>query len=141
MRHVLSLVVCLGLAASASAQWTDLGGGLAGTSGTPPVLTGEGPLLPTAGTKIRVEGGPASSIGYIVLGFTALNAPFKGGVLIPNADVLAVIAFDGTGVFQAIFSWPTDVPANTHMWWQCWAPDAGGPAGFAASNGLESVSS
>jgi len=141
MRHVLCLSVSLCLAASASAQWTDLGGGLAGTSGTPPVLTGEGPLLPTAGTKIRVEGGPASSIGYLVLGFTALNAPFKGGVLIPSPDVPAVVAFDAGGVFQVIFSWPTDVPAGFPMWWQCWAPDAGGPKGYAASNGLQSIGS
>ncbi len=141
MRHVLGLAFSLCLAASASAQWTDLGQGLAGTSGTPPVLTGEGPLLPTAGTKIRVEGGPASSVGFLVVGLSALDAPFKGGVLVPKPDVLAVIAFDAAGVFQVIFSWPTDVPAGFPMWWQCWAPDAGGPAGFAASNGLLSVAS
>jgi len=140
VRYVLSLALALFLAASASAQWTDLGGGLAGTSGVPPVLIGEGSLLPTAGTKIRVEGGPASSVGFIVLGFTALNGPFKGGTLIPNPDVLAVIGFDPVGIFQAIFSWPTDVPAGTSLWWQCWAPDAGGPKGFAASNGLLSIS-
>jgi hypothetical protein len=141
MRHVLSAVLALCLAASASAQWTDLGNGLAGTSGTPPVLTGEGPLLPTAGTKIRVEGGPAGSAGYLIVGLSSLAAPFKGGVMVPNPDLPAVIAFDGAGVFQAIFSWPTEVPAGFMMWWQCWAPDAGGPAGFAASNGLLSVAS
>ena len=141
MRHVLTLALVLSLAVPATAQWTDLGGGLAGTSGTPPVLAGLGPLLPTAGTKISVDGAPASSIGYVLLGLSALNAPFKGGVLIPNPDVLAVIAFDGNGSFSAIFSWPTDVPANTQMWWQCWAPDAGGPKGFVATNGLLSLSS
>jgi hypothetical protein len=140
MKLMWSCVLVSFLAATAAGQWTDLGNGLAGASGTPPVLTGEGPLLPTAGTKIRVEGAPAGGLGYVLLGFSALNSPFKGGVLVPSADVVAIIAFDGTGTFQAIFSWPTDVPANTSMWWQCWAPDAGGPAGFAASNGLLSVS-
>ncbi|HEX5009737.1 MAG TPA: hypothetical protein VFY71_04995 [Planctomycetota bacterium] len=140
MRHVLSLALVLFLAAAASAQWTDLGNGLAGTSGVPPVLTGLGPLVPTAGTKISVDGGPASSPGYLLLGMSAANLPFKGGVLVPNPDVLGIIAFDAAGSFAVIFSWPTDVPANTSMWWQCWAPDAGGPQGFAASNALLSVS-
>ena len=141
MRIVLSCLLVLGLAAAATAQWTDLGNGLAGTPGIPPVLSGLGPLLPTAGTKIQVTGAPAGGLGYLVIGLSPLNAPFKGGVLVPNADFLAIVAFDGAGVFSVIFSWPTDVPANTSMWWQCWAPDAGGPAGFAASNGLLSVSS
>ena len=141
MRHVLSIAVSLFLASSAAAQWTDLGQGLAGTSGTPPVLTGEGPLLPTAGTKIRVEGAPASSTGYLVLGLSALNAPFKGGVLVPSPDFPVIVAFDAGGVFQIIFSWPVEIPAGTSMWWQCWAPDAGGPKGFAASNGLLSIAS
>jgi len=135
---VLLILVC---AAPAPAQWTDLGGGLAGASGTPPVLTGLGPQIPTAGTKAIVSGGQASQAGFLVVGLTGLAAPFKGGTLFPDPDVLLVFACDATGTFDLTFSWPTEIPFGTQLWWQAWLPDAGGPKGWAATNGLHSVAS
>jgi hypothetical protein len=134
------LLACV-FAAPAAAQWTDLGGGLAGTSGTPPVLAGLGPQIPTASTKLTVTGGLPSQPGYLLLGLSALNAPFKGGTLFPNPDVLLVIATDAAGMWTLVFSWPTEIPFGTQLWWQVWLPDAGGPKGWAATNGLHSVAS
>jgi len=134
-------LLLLALADGARAQWTDLGGGLAGTGGVAPVLAGLGPQIPTAGTKISVNGGLSSSPFYVVVGLSAISANFKGGVLVPNPDVLMPLVFDGAGNFSLIFSWPTEIPFGTNLWWQAWYADVNGPKGFAASNALHSVAS
>ena len=139
MRTVLSaavLVAALLLSSSASAQWVDLGNGLPGT--TTPVLSSLGGLFPTAGTKIEVSSALPSSTGFLLVGFSNLSASFKGGVLVPFPDILFPFPTDGVGHWQVIFSWP-NLPAGFQMWWQAWQPDAGGPAGFAATNALEST--
>jgi hypothetical protein len=142
MRLILcaaTVAATLVLSSVVQAQWVDLGNGLPGA--TTPVLTGLGPLLPTAGTKIEVGSALPASNGYLIVGFSNLSAPFKGGVLVPFADVVFPFPTDGAGHWQVIFSWPVGVPAGFKMWWQAWLPDAGGPAGFAATNGLESTAS
>jgi hypothetical protein len=136
----LAVLAVLFLAGTATAQWTDLGGGLAGT-GSAPVLVGLGPQIPTAGTKLTVTGGQPGHALYLIVGLSAINAPFKGGVMQPNPDILVTFALDGSGNWQLIFSWPDGIPFLTQLWWQCWTPDAGGPKGFAATNGLKSVAS
>ena len=142
MRIVLcaaTVAATLLLSSVVHAQWVDLGNGLPGT--TTPVLAGLGPLLPTAGTKIEVSTALPSSNGYLIVGFSNLSAPFKGGVLVPFADKVSFFPTDGAGHWQVIFSWPIGVPAGFKMWWQAWLPDAGGPAGFSATNALESTAS
>jgi len=141
MRIVLcaaTLVAGLLLSSAASAQWVDLGNGLPGT--TTPVLAGLGPLLPTANTKIEVSSALPSSSLFLIVGLSNLSASFKGGVLVPFPDVLLTFPTDGAGHWQVIFSWP-NMPAGFKMWWQAWLPDAGGPAGFSATNALESTAS
>jgi hypothetical protein len=142
MRIVLcaaTVAATLLLSSFVHAQWADLGNGLPGT--TTPVLAGFGPLLPTAGTKIEVSSALPTTTGYLIVGFSNLSAAFKGGVLVPFADVVSPFPTDGAGHWQVIFSWPIGVPAGFKMWWQAWLPDAGGPAGFSATNGLESTAS
>jgi hypothetical protein len=142
MRIVLfaaTLAASLFVSSVAHGQWADLGQGLAGT--TTPALTGLGPLLPTAGTKIEVTSALPVSTGVLIVGFTNLGAPFKGGVLVPFPNVLAGFPTDGAGAWSVIFSWPIGVPAGFLMYWQAWLPDAGGPAGFSATNALESTAS
>jgi hypothetical protein len=145
LRRALSalvvLVAVLAVAPRAGAQWVDLGQGLAGTSGTPAVLTGFGPLLPTAGTKVSLAGGLPSGTGTLVVGLSNISASFKGGVIVPHPDFFLPMALDGSGAWQIIFSWPTDIPAGFLLYWQAWMPDPGGPKGFAASNALESTAS
>ena len=139
MRIVLcaaTRVAGLLFSSSAHAQWVDLGNGLPGT--TTPVMSSLGGLFPTAGTKIEVSTALPSSTGYLILGFTNLSAPFKGGVMVPFPDFVHLFATDVAGHWQVIFSWP-NLPAGFQMWWQAWLPDANGPAGFAATNALEST--
>jgi hypothetical protein len=40
-----------------------------------------------------------------------------------------------------IDQWPIGVPAGFLMYWQAWLPDTGGPAGFSATNALQSTAS
>jgi hypothetical protein len=130
------VAACLCLSSAANAQWLDLGNGLPGT--TAPVLSSLGGLFPTAGTKIEVSTALPGSPGYLILGFSNLSAPFKGGVMVPFPDFLHIFGTDGAGHWQVIFGWP-NLPAGFPIWWQAWLPDAGGPAGFAATNALQSI--
>jgi hypothetical protein len=135
-----TLAATLCLSSAASSQWLDLGNGLAGAGGIP-ALTGLGPLIPTAGTKVEVTAGAPLGTGALVVGFSNASLPFKAGVLVPFPNVVLPIALDAAGGWKLIFSWPTDVPAGFLLYWQAWVQDAGGPAGFAATNALESTAS
>jgi hypothetical protein len=44
-----------------------------------------------------------------------------------------------TGALDTPAAWPTGVPIGFEFWVQHWITDAGGPAGFAASNGLAAL--
>jgi hypothetical protein len=117
--------------------WTDLGNGLAGTAGQTPVLTGSGPLTAGSANVLLLTDALASSTTALVAGFSQLAAPFKGGVLVPDADLIFVgLPVSAGGAFALPFTWPTGVPAGVFLWFQHWVTDAGGPVGFAASNGL-----
>ncbi len=120
----------------ASSPWTDLGQGLAGSHGVP-LLAGSGTLA--GGTLVSLTLGNAleSSGAAVVIGFSALQAPFKGGVLVPVPDVLLTgLATDGLGGLSLSALWPTGVPSGFALFFQAWIGDAAGPMGLAASNGL-----
>jgi hypothetical protein len=116
--------------------WSDLGAGLAGSAGTP-VLVTDGSLA--AGTTISLDltGGAPGASAALVVGFDVLGAPFKGGTLVPQPTlVLADLPLDGAGALALSGTMPAGVPAGTTLVLQAWLPDAGGPAGWAASNAV-----
>jgi hypothetical protein len=118
--------------------WFDLGNGLAGTNGEP-TLSGDGPQTGGSLTTLSVDDGLPNGQAYLVLGLDLLNAPFKGGVLVPDDDVvLGPLPLDGNGDIDIQWTWAA-LPAGTSLFWQMWIPDAGGPVGFAATNALESI--
>ncbi len=119
--------------------WTQVGAGLAGTFGTP-LLTGTGQLAGGDLATIDLTGGPPGGTAILVFGLTAVNVPFKGGVLVPAPDlVLGGLTLDGVGALSIGFEWPPGLTAGTTLWFQYWIPDLGGPFGFAASNGLSAA--
>jgi hypothetical protein len=67
-----------------------------------------------------------------------INAPFKGGVLVPQPTLLVVLptAFGGLTLSQSM---PPGLPSGTSIVLQLWAPDAGGPAGACATNALDMI--
>jgi hypothetical protein len=77
-----------------------LGGGLAGVWGIPPLLQGGGELTADTPLSMTMLKGGANKPVTLIVGFAELNAPFKGGTLVPTPDVLiAGLAFtDSFGV-------------------------------------------
>lgn len=114
--------------------WTVLGGGLKGSLDDPN-LAGGGPLTPGSTTRLSLRGAIPSSPANLVAGLAAINAPFKGGTLVPEPLVLLPLATDSQGALDLLFPWPA-VPAGIDFHVQTWVQDAGGPKGLSASNAL-----
>ncbi len=117
-------------------QWVDLGAALAGTAGEP-VLAGTGDLVADQPMSITLDGALPSASLTLVVGFSQVLLPFKGGLLVPSPDlIVAGLATGPTGSLTLGATWPTGVPAGFELVLQAWIADPAGPAGFAASNGL-----
>ncbi|RKY16444.1 MAG: hypothetical protein DRQ55_17980, partial [Planctomycetota bacterium] len=117
-------------------SWDDVGHAMAGTNGEPS-LQGSGPLLPFAQVSISLSNALPSANAFLIIGLSALNAPFKSGVLVASPDmIIGPLGTDATGSLDLSSFWPSDVPSAFVTYFQYWIPDAGGPMGFAASNGL-----
>ena len=139
LRRLLLLVLVLApVGAAQSGPWTDLGNSLPGTSG-PPQLQCQGAL--TAGSAIGLEltNAAISQAAYLVIGFTAINAPYKGGILVPNFDLLFGLWTDDAGTVSAQAHWPAGVPPGFEIYMQFWINDAGAVAGRAGSNAMMGV--
>ena len=127
------------IAALAPNPWLNLGASLAGAGGAPSfgaagALKANGPIAFALGNA-KPDGS-----AFFVLGLVALNAPLKGGTLVPQPTVLlGGLPLGPSGSFVLPATWPAGIPAGIPVYAQCWIQDAGGPAGFAASNAITSV--
>ena len=115
--------------------WVDLGDGLAGAAGEPR-LSGSGQLVGDSEVELELSGAAASAPTTLVIGLAELHAPLKGGVLVPSVDLLVSLVTSAAGDLTLTGTWPVGVPAGSQLYFQAWVQDAGGPKGFAASNGL-----
>ncbi|HZM00689.1 MAG TPA: hypothetical protein VFD43_10600 [Planctomycetota bacterium] len=119
--------------------WKRLAGGTAGVNGTP-VLYGTGTLQGGSTATLTLTHGKPFGSATLIVGLSALNAPFKQGLLVPQPDKLLFgLPLDGDGRFHAEFTWPAGLPSGVSLWHQAWIADAAAPAGFASSNGLQST--
>ena len=119
--------------------WTDVGGAMAGASGDP-LLVGSGPLLPFASVDLVLSNALPGGQGYLLVGLSSLFAPFKGGVLVPSPDlILGPLGISGAGELPLSTFWPAGVPSGFTSYYQYWIPDAAGPKGYAASNGVSAT--
>lgn len=126
----------IGARVAAFAPWADLGFALAGIGGEPE-LSGSGNA--TAGTLVTLtlSNAQPNVPVTIVIGVGQLNAPLKGGTLVPSVNLLfSGLLADGTGTLVLPAVWPGGIPSGASLYLQAWMPDTGGPQGFAASNGL-----
>lgn len=114
----------------------NLGGGLAGTAGVP-TAGGTGTLKPGDPVSITVGNALPAAMAFLVTGFTRLDAPFKGGTMIPDVNFLLPLATGPTGAVTAYGNWPSGVPSGFALYFQWWIQDPAGPMGFSASNGLK----
>jgi len=114
--------------------WTDLGQGLAGVAGVP-VLETHGALIEGHPLTVELSSAKPSGVATLVVGLSALNAPFKGGTMVPNPDALvAGLGLDGVGGIELTSPWPPGVPSGLSLWLQAWIADGAAVKGFAASN-------
>ncbi|RKY21177.1 MAG: hypothetical protein DRQ55_05220 [Planctomycetota bacterium] len=117
-------------------SWDTDTNALAGTLGEPS-LTGSGDLLPFAPVSISLSNALPGGQAWLIIGFSSINVAFKHGVLVPNPDLLlGPLGLSGTGTLDLNTFWPDALPGGFSSYYQYWIPDAAGPTGFAASNGL-----
>jgi hypothetical protein len=113
----------------------DLGNGLPGTLGQAPELSAD-----MAGSPCTVSLqllSFAQGANVLVVGQHKLEAPFKGGVMVPVPSALLPNVFDTAQLFSSFavdLSHP--VLAGLTLYTQVWIQDPMGPHGYSASNGL-----
>jgi hypothetical protein len=117
--------------------WTDLGGGTAGSNGTPH-LSGTGTLQGGTIFSMDLVNAPpfAQMLVWVSLTSTPVNA-FGGTIhaFPPNTEFL--FPANGAGEFHAASIWPTGIPAHTELYFQFLIGDITAlPWGITISNGL-----
>ncbi|MHC5210946.1 MAG: FG-GAP repeat protein [Planctomycetota bacterium] len=118
--------------------WDSLGGGVAGSTGSPS-LSAHGTLCGGSSVTLAVaEGKPSSAVMYIV-GFSAVEQPFHEGTLWPAPDLLRFGVLDAGGNGTLSGTWPIAQPGMQAVYAQAWVSDATAAAGLAGSNGLRVV--
>jgi len=120
----------------ATGSFNNLGHGLAG--GFAPTLTGSGSLAAGAGFSLAFAGLPPFTSGMLFIGLSQLNAPFKGGILVPQ-PVLQLMLPTLSGSLTLNQAMPGGLPSGTSIYLHFWTPDAGAPAGVCATNALQLV--
>ena len=116
--------------------WANLGGGLGGATGTP-LASGSGPLTGGSIASLTMNNAARGAPAHLVMGLAVLNAPFKGGTLVPQPDtVLSGLNTSATGALSVSGVWPTGIPTGVLVSFQFWVNDASGPQGYSASNGV-----
>jgi len=119
--------------------WANLGFGIFGVNGVPRLM-GSSTLIAGASSSLSVVDGTPLAAAKLVVGFSQLNAPFKGGVLVPNPNLLVSgLPLTGVGAFTLPFAWPAGLPSGFSLYFQLWTPDPAAPKGLSASNGLRST--
>jgi len=138
--HVYPPVTVSVLHTASPDPWDDVQAALAGTAG-PPRLTGLGPLVGGEPVTLKISDATPLGTATLLLGAGPLFAPFKGGTLVPQVTLPVYgLPLDEFGHFVGSGPWYGGLPSGTETWFQAWIADAGGPKGFAATNGLKATS-
>ncbi len=128
-----------GAALALAGTWQPLGSGVAGTLGVPQ-LAGAGSLVADEPVTLTLTAAKPGALAVLVIGVSALNAPFKGGLLVPHPDVLlAGLPVDPSGSLALSGAWSPDVPGGVPVYFQAWIPDPLATKGLAASKGLSAT--
>jgi len=114
----------------------DLGHALPGGAGYPVQLV-EGTFTGGTPFEFSLHTAKPSGSAWHVVGTTLLNAPFKGGVMVPSPDFLSgPWPLSASGALTIAGAWPLGVPAGLQAFFQFWFPDAAAIKGQAASSGV-----
>ena len=130
-----SLRVLLNHTYPLGSPFVDVGGALAGSNGFP-IQLASGTLVAGQPFSFKLFGGPPLGAAYHVVGLAALNAPFKGGTMVPFPHLLnGPFPLTASGSLTLGGNWPAGGSGLT-LWVQYWMPNGGGPVGFVASSGV-----
>ena len=133
--HPQTLSALLNRTYAPGSPFTDLGGALGGSNGYP-IQLASGTLVAGQPFAFKLASGPPSGVAYHIVGFAALDAPFKGGTLIPFPHLInGPFPLSAAGALTLAGNWPAGGSGLT-LWVQFWMPNGGGPAGFVASSGV-----
>jgi hypothetical protein len=138
MRACLPALCLLLLAASpapVAKPWVDLGFALPGKYGDP-VLEVAGPLTGGSVLSIQLTNAEEFSHSYLVIGFSTLYAPYKGGTLVPAFDAIFPMATDEVGEISLIAHWPTGSPSGVPVIFQFWINDEHAVQDRSGSNAM-----
>jgi len=118
--------------------WKRLAGGLAGTGGIQPQLSGSGDLSGGDLVSLQLSDAKPGSAAVLFVGLSAVDAPFKGGVLVPAVTVvLPGLSTSGAGSLLLLAPWPTGLPPQLSLYLQVWVADPGAVHGVAGSNAVQ----
>lgn len=141
--HLVALCL-IALAAHAGAQsappWTDMGGGLAGTTGIP-LLEGTGDLVAGTPGSIKLSGGAPSAPCMLFFSLLKVDVPFKGGTLsaFPPMATFTFVSNPSGGLLLPWSSWSSVLPPGLELYFQMALKDAGGVNGASISNLLQGI--
>jgi hypothetical protein len=119
--------------------WTDLGFAKPGASGAPH-LAGSGPLSAHSVASITLTNAKPASLATLIIGSNLLNAPFLGGVLVPEPTIVVPLVTSAAGAISLEATWPNGIPAGLPLRFQYWIQDPAATFGLSASNGLQGIS-
>ena len=119
-----------------TSRFTNLGHALTGTQGLP-TLGGAGCLTGGSTVTLSLTRARPGASTTLLIGASQLNAPFKGGVMVPNPNLqIFGLVTNPAGALTLSGTHPNGLPSGVNIYYQFWIPDPLGPVGFAASNGM-----
>ena len=114
----------------------DLGGQLYSTATGYPIQIASGSFAGGTPFSFGLHAGPSSGLVYFVVGFSVLQAPFKGGTMVPTPQALfGPFPTTPGGTLTLAGTWPPALPSGFQLAAQFWFA-APAVAGFAASSGV-----
>jgi len=129
--------VVLKLSPTGDPPFEDLGQGKVGQGGLVPQLSGTGTMIPASDNVLELSDAARDAAATIVAGLGLLEAPFKGGTLVPDADLLIPAVTDAAGALSLPFTLPPELGVGVGFVTQVWIEDAAATQGLSASNGLQ----
>src|SRR5262245_5765065 len=114
----------------------DLGHAQLGGAGWPGTLV-TGDFVPDEKVTVALWGRGVDTPAFLVAGLSEAFAPFKGGVMVPEPDLVVGPMSTGTGpTFKLEGRWPNGLTVGTALTLQWWLIDAMAPQGMSASTAV-----
>ena len=130
---LLSALLLSPVSRALASDWTDLGGGIPGTSGVPQ-LAGAGALFGETTGSLTLTSARPSSSAMLFVSVASMPVPFKGGTLQAISVLVQVpLMTNASGGLVLPWIWPTGVPAGTPIHFQIAVQDPAASHGVSLS--------